>query len=210
MKYIILFCLLFTPLLYAQGQSLKDYEKVLDNNMVTFHSDDNHKFRFEVKTIKTRPKTDRTYHWYQSRRVHVSQGGYEGKVLHGEWREFYPDNNLASQGAFRDGLKSGKWSTWNENGILIKQSAWKKSEETGPYALFNPEGQRIESGTYKNGLRNGKIWQYDTENNTAQSLYFDHGIETSRENYVSRQPIWKRMGLYLSKQWANLFNKLEK
>src|SRR4051812_435661 len=55
------------------------------------------------------PRTDRSYYWYGSNAVHITQGGYSGKLLHGKYQEYYPDKSLREQGEFQKGLKEGTW-----------------------------------------------------------------------------------------------------
>jgi hypothetical protein len=65
------------------------------------------------------------YYWYSSNGIHVSQGGYSGKLLNGIYNEFYPNKNLKEQGNFKKGLKDGTWKDWNEDGTLIQVCDWR-------------------------------------------------------------------------------------
>ena len=39
----------------------------------------------------------------------VTQGGYNGRLLNGDFRVFYPNKNLKENGNYQFGLKEGTW-----------------------------------------------------------------------------------------------------
>jgi antitoxin component YwqK of YwqJK toxin-antitoxin module len=82
--------------------------------------------QLEVKPVTSEPgiKSDRLYYWYSSNKVHYSQGGFSGKLLNGQYTEYYPNLNLKEQGIFKKGLKDGVWKSWNEDGTLHSEMKW--------------------------------------------------------------------------------------
>ena len=64
------------------------------------------------------------YYWYGSNEIHVTQGGFSGKLLNGQYTEYYPNKNLKEQGQFKKGLKNGLWKAWNGDGLLLSTTKW--------------------------------------------------------------------------------------
>jgi antitoxin component YwqK of YwqJK toxin-antitoxin module len=81
----------------------------------------------EIKQPSSKPsvKKDLFYAWYSANTIHATQGGYSGKLLNGQYNEYYLNKNLKEQGTYLNGLKNGSWKDWNEDGSLLHQSAWK-------------------------------------------------------------------------------------
>lgn len=70
-------------------------------------------------------KADKFYYWYSNNAIHHSEGGFSGRLLDGQYLEFYPDNNLKVQGSFKKGLKCGSWKNWDDNGVLLEATKWR-------------------------------------------------------------------------------------
>src|ERR1041385_2738163 len=49
---------------------------------------------------KVHPKIGYTYYWYSDNDIKATDGGFDGKLLHGEYKSFYLDKNLKEQGNF--------------------------------------------------------------------------------------------------------------
>jgi antitoxin component YwqK of YwqJK toxin-antitoxin module len=109
----------------------------------------------DLTPLKSDPKTesDKTYYWSSSNAIHTSQGGFSGKLLNGDYAEYYLNKNLKEQGSFKGGLKHGVWKSWNEGGILVESFSWVDGSRTGEFELFSTytnEG-KAETVDYKNG-----------------------------------------------------------
>jgi antitoxin component YwqK of YwqJK toxin-antitoxin module len=65
---------------------------------------------------KVKPREGYTYFWFGSNAIHETQGGFDGKLLHGEYKAFFLDNQLKEWGSFSNGLKTGEWKYWHTNG----------------------------------------------------------------------------------------------
>jgi hypothetical protein len=125
MKYYLLlfFCL---PGYVAIAQKLPDF----DMNKVRITLPDKiivTGIEPTVSSIASKPKA--FYYWYSAGAVHQTQGGYSGKLLDGQYSEYYPDRNLKQQGNFKKGLKVGLWKNWADDGTLLSISRWKHGTE---------------------------------------------------------------------------------
>jgi len=207
----LLFLSILLFVYHAKGQSWEEmYNAARKANTITFHDNAGSKFIFDVKDSQKHARTDRTYHWYQARQIHVSRGGYSGKLLDGDYTQFYANKGLATKGTFKNGLKSGKWKYWNEKGQLLKLSRWKKGKESGPYLLFDSVGRVMERGKFSEGNRDGKISIYSPLDSAYREQYFYRGAETTEEGYFAKQNIWKRTRFYIANQWFKLLDKKAK
>jgi len=144
-KLLLLICLL--PL-FSHAQKLPDFG--LDK--VHIVNGDQH-IQAETIPVNSGPElhNDRFYFWYSANRIHSTQGGYSGRLLNGDYKEFYPDKTLKEEGTFKEGLKDGIWKTWNENGSLVQQYTWKKGLLSGKFIICDDKGYIRASGKYKNG-----------------------------------------------------------
>ncbi len=53
---------------------------------------------------------DKEYYWYKSNSIMSTKGGYDGKLLHGQYSSFYLNSNLKEKGKYHMGLiKLEKW-----------------------------------------------------------------------------------------------------
>jgi hypothetical protein len=109
---------------------------------------------------KIQPKIGYTYYWYTDNDIKQTDGGYDGKLLHGEYKSFYLNKNLKEQGMFSHGLKEGIWKTWFPNGRIHEIIHYNKSRQHGFYELYDEEGNLISKSNFKNGMQNGKKVDY--------------------------------------------------
>lgn len=125
MKYFILIFLCFVYV-EAFGQKLPDYGL----NKVRIAQTDK-TIVAEIKPVSLDPsiKQNLVYYWYSANIIHNTQGGFSGKLLNGQYTEYYPDKNLREQGEFKNGLKDGIWKSWNDDGILTATTNWKRGSE---------------------------------------------------------------------------------
>jgi antitoxin component YwqK of YwqJK toxin-antitoxin module len=99
------------------------------------------------------PKKDLTYYWCTSNKIMETQGGYEGKLLHGDYTVFYhSNNNLKEKGKFKNGLKNGEWTTWYENGKIASITHWKSGKLHNSLKAFDNSGNSTGEKRYKNGV----------------------------------------------------------
>lgn len=105
--------------------TLAQSKKIPINNI------DGSKVTIEVskKTKKIKAKQNRIYHWMKAKKVMETQGGYSGKLLHGEYLEFYKNHQLKAKGTFKNGLKKGIWTYWDKVGKITTIEKWRKGEQ---------------------------------------------------------------------------------
>ncbi len=86
-----------------------------------------------IKHNKKDLKNELKYYWYSAYTIGENYGGYNGYLLHGNYRKVNTNSRLLEQGTFNQGLKDGEWKYWNIKGELKKVENWnngKLSEKT--------------------------------------------------------------------------------
>jgi hypothetical protein len=96
------------------------------------------------------------YYWYANHDIKITRGGFDGKLLHGVYTEFYHDKELKVKGNFKKGLKTGTWKSWYKNGQLTAIEHYKKGFRQGSFTQFDDGGNIIYKGKYKKDKLNGK------------------------------------------------------
>jgi antitoxin component YwqK of YwqJK toxin-antitoxin module len=127
------------------------------------------------KNRKIKPQEKYTYYWYAYNKVMVTKGGYDGRLLHGEFASFYENNNLKEKGYFKKGLKNGEWMAWFDNGKIKEVSHWKNSLRNGNRKVYNEKGELVLEENYKNDTFNGTVTKYDSGKAIAFK-YYKNGI----------------------------------
>ncbi|WP_158829365.1 toxin-antitoxin system YwqK family antitoxin [Mucilaginibacter lacusdianchii] len=139
---------------------------------------------------ESEPQTDRSYYWYGSNAVHITQGGYSGKLLHGSYQEFYPDKSLREQGEFKKGLKEGTWKTWQESGALEELTTWHYGQKEGDFVLYDAAGKPQKTGHYENGLLEGKVLIYHG-GDSIETVKYKNGLVVS--NKLASPSLWQKV-----------------
>jgi len=122
------------------------------------------------------------YYWYKFNEIHITQGGYEGKLLHGSYSSFYRSNNLKEKGKFKKGLKEGKWISWYENGRIMETVHWRNGMKHGSYKMFNEKGGVTLEAKYKKGLLHGTMTSYNEEIKILSSKQYKNGQEVTERS----------------------------
>lgn len=112
---------------------------------------------------KFNPKSGKYYFWYSANDIKRTRGGYDGKLLHGAYTEFFPDKNLKQKGMFRYGLKKGVWKTWYHSGEIESVVRWRKGSMQGGFRHYDEQGRLVRQGRHKNDLMHGKIDTFSSE-----------------------------------------------
>lgn len=110
---------------------------------------------------RVHPRENVTYYWYTSNKIMQTQGGFDGKLLHGNYASFYLSNALKEKGCFKNGLKCGEWTTWYENGKMSEVIHWKNGKNSGICKAFNEKGELLKVYKMKNNKLHGTFVQYD-------------------------------------------------
>ena len=161
-SYTLFFVILLSGLGFAQKDGpLYDQAKEITFNANTANLDSS--VRAEVyyepnKKIKLDLNT--TYYWFYINKISSTQGGFEGRLLHGTYTCFYPNNALKEKGKFKDGQKTGQWIGWYTSGKIKEVSNWSKSHKNGVNEFYDNSGHVTLKLTYKHGKLNGSCIEY--------------------------------------------------
>jgi len=133
--------------------TLNDYLEEYETSHSFTIRDSNQVISFKVispkKKYKPNEKTE--YYWFFAKEIKVTQGGYDGRLLHGEYSSMYNNKQLSEKGVFKYGLKTGNWRSWYENGKMKEVSNWKRGNLHGSYKQYDANGQLVKSEQYKKG-----------------------------------------------------------
>ncbi len=158
MKKLIFIAFLISPLFVA-GQ--KKFNLHIPNRVIVNFLD--HVVYAEITEGKPliRVSDEYFYYWYSANDIKRTRGGFEGKLLHGLFSDFYMNKNLREKGMFKYGRKTGVWKSWHFNGELKEIYHWKNGKLHGEFLVFDEKGKLTQKGTYKDNLFNGKRYIYN-------------------------------------------------
>jgi antitoxin component YwqK of YwqJK toxin-antitoxin module len=114
-----------------------------------------------LTSVPVKPEPDKFYYWFYNNSLHVTQGDYSGKLLHGQFQSYYKNDNLKEKGNFHYGLKDGLWQNWYPNGKYSSLSHWEKGRLNGKTILYNQDGHVVQEMNYRNGQLHGIQMQHD-------------------------------------------------
>jgi len=141
------------------------------------------------KNAKAEP--DKTYTWHSANQLHNTQGGYAGKLLQGQYKDFYPNGELKESGLYRDGLKIGLWKFWREGGQLESDYSFSSGTLNGPFHKFDSDGKLLVEGRFDGGLVSGKQISYFSKDSTTVE-YYKKGIAYQRKPFIAKR-LWKKI-----------------
>lgn len=126
--------------------------------------EDGNKMEFtitEKKKVK-RFKRSRNYYWFKSQKIHKSQGGASGSLLHGTFKKYNLEGGLLEAGAFKNGLKHGTWKTWHQCGNIKTITRYRYGKKVGKYQIYDENNNLIDSGKFKNRNKKIKVEKIDS------------------------------------------------
>lgn len=109
---------------------------------------------------KVKAKMGHMYYWYVNNDIKKTDGSFDGKLLHGEYKSFFRNMNLKEEGNFKYGLKEGQWKTWYEDGKIRELVNYNKGQEDGMQELYDEQGRLISKTNFKHGVKDGKMILY--------------------------------------------------
>lgn len=122
-------------------------------NKVTINRDSDYVYAYTLPEKSTfSAKEEKVYFWYLGGSIKSTRGGYEGKLLDGDFICFYHNKNLEEKGAFKKGLKTGKWMHWYKNGELKSVYKWKKGKLVGKSYHYDSLHNELDKVVYKRGM----------------------------------------------------------
>lgn len=154
----------------VSGQS----EKNRKSYTVNVNDNDRHlSVKVDVLADKTNvvPNKNLVYYWYASNQIMETQGGYEGKLLHGHYTSFYLDNHLKEKGKFVRGLKNGRWILWNPDGRIKEIVHWRRGLKHGKQETYNDQGEKIAEADYRHNLYHGYVILYQDGKMISRKKY---------------------------------------
>lgn len=201
--YLFCFLLIAQTTVHAQSE-MNLLEQV--QNRITINHDNGEKEVFTVTPKRTKARSQRLYHWYQSQRVQQTQGGYAGKLLHGNYNRYAANKQIMLQGAYKKGLADGDWKEWRANHRLVKEEHWKKGRQNGKVRHYDAQGNLLLQGKMIDGKWHGKVWTFDTADSSYRWDYYAHGKQIAPEEYIDAN-IFRRTGRFFEQTWNNIFRK---
>ena len=172
--YVVSF-LLFSVLSYSQNALKAGYTVYVN------YPECNVKVDVSSISASIAVKEELEYYWYSSNKIFKTKGGYDGKLLNGNYTSFYLSNNLKEKGLFKNGLKNGTWISWLENGLMSEKVTWRKGRMNGEYRRFNAKGELMLKYKYKNGKLNGIQIEY-ANNKILKETKFKNGEEIIKKD----------------------------
>lgn len=160
---ILKLLLLFTPIL-AFSQKMPDIEAL---NRVILNHKDSIIYAYLLPTEegeKVKVSDKYWYNWYAQHDIKETRGGFDGKLLHGQYTEYYESKDLKKKGILKKGLKTGKWKSWYKNGQISEIVYYKNGLKDGKFVLFTSSGEQIEKGKYNKGVKKIKRKKKETDN----------------------------------------------
>lgn len=168
--YISLFLILFHPPVFAQ----KNLYKIKDTYTVNYANLDSI-VKAEVYNDKKdfKPHQEHFYYWYYLGKILITEGSYEGRLLHGTYVCFYNNDNIKEKGNFKDGKKTGKWIGWYPSGKIKEVSYWAESKKHGHDEFYTEDGKLLRKLKYKNGKLNGEWIEYKDGKEISKKKFKD-------------------------------------
>ncbi|MCH5718184.1 toxin-antitoxin system YwqK family antitoxin [Niabella hibiscisoli] len=126
------------------------------NGRVRIDSSDR-SYIFQVTDDNRRTNQGLFYYWFKSGRIHKTQGGYYGKLLHGNYKVVDRDRHLLEEGQFKKGQKTGLWRSWYTDGVLQSTRRKRFGFWNNSYAIkeYDANGNTIKSGFENKDLFTG-------------------------------------------------------
>jgi len=183
MKKLIFIAFLISPF-FAAGQ--KKNKLHIPNRVIINFLD--HVVYAEITEGKPliRVSDEYWYYWYSANDIKKTRGGFEGKLLHGLFSDFYMNKNLREKGMFKYGRKTGVWKSWYFNGELKDVYHWKKGKLHGEFLVFDEKGKLTQKGSYKDDLFNGKRYIYKESGEVKIEKYKKGELVAKKEKSSKR------------------------
>lgn len=193
---------------FAAAQYKRDEVDVIMDirNRITVNHDDGGTEVFMITDRPIKVTTTHLYTWYRAQMIGHTQGGYTGKLLHGNYSSFYPSKYLKEEGNFQVGLKNGLWKYWRENATLVREETWKGGEMTGAARYYDERGLLIEQGRKRKGEWNGEIRRLVLDDSVYRSFYYLDGQQVSLDEYLG-SGLMRRVSYFFERCWFSVFGR---
>ena len=134
---------------------------------------------------------------YDSTFVVFTETNYENNLKHGDYKEWYIDENPMVEGYYEYGKKHLLWAFWDERGYQ-RFEEWRMGElyDTFEYEYYD-NGQLKEEPSYKNRKKHGKWFRYFPDGEISGVREFANGkrvgewVDYYRKDEIAFQGIYK-------------------
>jgi hypothetical protein len=134
MAYRIVFLMSFLiahAIVYAQMEDEYGLRTTAQGRRIINRGDTLYSFYVQKPSQPVKTEINKLYYWFRKDTIMTTTGDYDGWLLDGPYRVYYPDRQLRESGNFHNGLREGEWKTWLPDGRLMRVVHWKKGEQTG-------------------------------------------------------------------------------
>lgn len=207
--YLIELILLLLTASPGMGQTLTEPSRLKQFNITINYNDYTVKTQMLNQDKKISPENEKTYMWYDSRKIMETKGGYDGKLIHGSFKAFYLNNQLKEKGSIRYGLKHKEWKYWYPDGTLREVINWKNGVKWGPYYLYNDQGSLMAKGNFKNDKLEGDFFTYGPGGKVIEKKYYKDGEEIPEKARPAKKRLFKRKD-HQTKNKPSFFDRMFK
>ena len=95
--------------------------------------------------------------------------------LHGIFRRWYLNGQLAKQHTYKNDVRNGTFSYWYENGQVRDVKKYKDGKLHGTCCKWHENGQLENKCSYKDGKLHGLFKEWDKDGNSTATLRFKNG-----------------------------------
>jgi hypothetical protein len=146
-----------------------------------------------ILLLNAAPFTGKIFSLFASTTDTAEISAYLNGRENGEWKKYYPANQLKEKRYFTNGEKSGEYIAWWENGKPQLQYFFQKGEYNGTCREWNSNGKLTRILNFKLGHEEG-----------LQQWWYDNG--KIKANYIVRDG--RRFGLLGTKNCINVSDSI--
>lgn len=169
---------------YSGTANAQSYVETMLTYKVTVHYPEHTVIAHTEPVEKVSLLNDRLYYWYGGNQISITQGGYSGKLLNGDYQDIYGNKNLKESGIFKEGLKTGIWKNWTDEGVLKDEFTFHKGKRKGTYFRYDQHGKVAEKGNFQDDLLNGK--QEIMKSDSTVVVYYKQGKAVQKKSILPK------------------------
>jgi antitoxin component YwqK of YwqJK toxin-antitoxin module len=109
----------------------------------------------------------------------VSMDTYQGGLINGESKVFYPEGGLSELHVYKIGVKDGLWEQYYMDGKLKLRGAYRAGEKEGQFKAVYASGMPMISGQYLLGHQDGTWTYFDEKGAITKKEVYDRGMLVS-------------------------------
>jgi antitoxin component YwqK of YwqJK toxin-antitoxin module len=117
-----------------------------------------------------------------------------GKPFSGVFREFDPENRLASELSIKDGFLDGASQFYYPSGSRKEIRTYKAGKKHGTWSMWNAQGIKTSEASFSEGLKDGAWFVWDDNGVKRYEMYYKNGAKTG--SWI----IWDETGKEISRE----------